>query len=139
MRQRGPRGGPVRLRLHQRGGAHARRAGHARSCSSERCPCSPSCELLRCGRSTRTGDGLLLADARGLAGEVTQVVELGAAHAATTDDIDVGQHGAVQREDALDADAVGNLADGEAGADTRATTRDADTLERLNALLFAFL
>src|SRR6476661_7984291 len=57
--------------------------------------------------------GLPLLDARRLAGEMAQVVELRAPHAATPDDLDVGQHGAVEREDALDADAVGDLADRE--------------------------
>ena len=45
----------------------------------------------------------------------------------------------MQREDALDADAVGDLADGERRADTDTTTGDADSFERLDALLFPFL
>ena len=51
-------------------------------------------------------DDLALADAGGLAGDVAQVVQLRAAHEATAHDGDVGEHGAVDREDALDADAV---------------------------------
>src|SRR6185503_8177927 len=49
-----------------------------------------------------------------------------------------GDHGAVHGEDALNADAVGNLADGERGADSAAAARDADALKCLQALLVAF-
>jgi hypothetical protein len=74
-----------------------------------------------------------------IAGEVAQVVQLGATHAAATHDLDVGEHRAVQREYALDTDAVGDLPHGEGGAHPRATARDADPLECLNALLLTFL
>ena len=88
----------------------------------------------------RNGDArLLLANARRLAGEIAQVVELGATDAAAAHHDDLGEHGAVHREDALDADAVGDLADGERRADTAAAARDADAFERLDALLFTFL
>src|SRR5688500_16112725 len=82
---------------------------------------------------------LLFLDARGLAGEVAEVVQLGAAHAAAAHHLDSTDHRAVHREDALDADAVRDLADGEGLADTAATTGDAHALERLDALLVAFL
>jgi hypothetical protein len=53
--------------------------------------------------------------------------------------MDVGEHGAVQREDALDTDAVRDLANGERRAHSRATAGDAHTFERLDPLLLAFL
>src|SRR6185312_7310049 len=56
---------------------------------------------------------LALLDSRGLAGGFAQVVELRATHAATTHDVHVAEHGAVDRENALDADAVRDLANGE--------------------------
>src|SRR6185503_1038418 len=82
---------------------------------------------------------LLFLDARRLAGQVAQVVELGAANPPAADHRDVGDHGAVEREDALDTDAVGDLSDREAFADAATATRDAHALERLNALLVSFL
>src|SRR6476661_7487157 len=63
-------------------------------------PCRGS-GLLRGGFRLRHAR-LLFLDASGLAGQVAQVVQLGAPHTATTDDVDVGQHRAVQGEDALD-------------------------------------
>src|SRR4029078_2023779 len=51
-------------------------------------------------RGSRLGHGdprLLLADARGLAGEVAQVVELGAANASATHDRNLGEPRAVHR------------------------------------------
>src|SRR6185503_13675239 len=68
--------------------------------------------LLFRGASRRNGHALLLfLDARRLAGQVAQVVELGAANPPAADHRDVGDHGAVEREDALDTDAVGDLSD----------------------------
>src|SRR5689334_23606666 len=69
----------------------------------------------------RLGDGdadLLLANAARLAGELAEIEQLRAAHTATAHDLDVGEHRAVGREDALDANAARNLADGEGRADT---------------------
>src|SRR6478752_5997778 len=99
------------------------------------------CGLLRGGRAgLRHGHlGLPLLDSRRLAGEMAQVVELRAAHAAAPHDLDVGQHGAVEREDALDADAVGDLADREGRAHAGSTLGDAHAFERLNALLLTLL
>src|SRR6185503_16318261 len=82
---------------------------------------------------------LALLDARRLTREVAEVVQLRATDAAATSNDDLGEHRAVDREDALDTDAVRDLADGERFADARATTRNAHAFERLNALLFAFL
>src|ERR1051325_2796182 len=82
---------------------------------------------------------LLLADARRLASKLAQVVQLRATHATTTHHGDIANHRAVYRENALDADAVGNLADSERLTDTAAATGDTNAFERLNALLVAFL
>src|SRR4051794_34870742 len=86
-----------------------RDARSSRSRALQRRTREPAAVLLR-GRARLRDARLHLLDARGLAGEMAQVVQLGAAHAAAADDRDVGQHGAVEREDALDADAVGDLA-----------------------------
>src|SRR5690348_348098 len=94
------------------------------------------------GRIAGFGHGdthLLFLDAGRFAGEVTQVVQLGAAHPPTAHDLNLGEHRAVHGEDALDADAVRDLPHRERLADAAATTRDADSLERLNALLLALL
>src|SRR5215213_7634146 len=74
-------------------------------------------------------------DACGLAAQVAQVVELGAADAAAAYHLDLADDGAVNGEDALDADAEAGLAHGEGLADAVALARDADALERLEALL----
>src|SRR5690606_2334286 len=78
---------------------------------------------------------LALANAGGLSGEIAQVEQLRTPHATTPNDLDVGEHGAVHREDALDANTVGNLAYGERLAHTTAAARDADALEGLQTLL----
>src|SRR6185437_16237220 len=113
----------------------SRSIGFHRSRAMGRVPSRP----LLGGGSSRLGHAhLLFADARGLTGEIAEVVELCAAHTAAAHYYDLGEHRAVHREDALDADAVGNLAHGEGLAHTSAATSDANALEGLNALLFAF-
>src|SRR6186997_126879 len=82
--------------------------------------------------------GFALSDARGLTREVAQVVELGATDAATANHLDVGDHGAVHREDALDTNAARDLADGERGAHAAAAPGDANTFESLESFLVAF-
>src|SRR5665647_2950255 len=82
---------------------------------------------------------LALLDTRGLAGCSAQIVELRATHAATANDVHVAEHGAVDREDALDADAVRDLANREGLAHAAAALRDAHAFERLEPLLLAFL
>src|SRR6185369_17630898 len=78
----------------------------------------------RCRRCSRTRSALRLfragrrvarvfGDAGGLTGAVAQVVQLRAADGAPHGDLDLVDAGGVHREDALDADAVGHLADGE--------------------------
>src|SRR5690606_27703549 len=67
----------------------------------------------------------ILADARGFAAAVTQIVELGAADAATAHDLDALYQRRIDREDALDAFTIGDLAHGEALVEARARARDA--------------
>src|SRR6185437_14307566 len=99
---------------------------------------SPPCRLLGGGRSRFGHAHFLFADAGRLAGEIAEVIELRAAHAAAAHNYDLGKHRAVHREDALDADTVRNLADGEGLAHPGAATGDADALEGLDALLLTF-
>src|SRR6185436_2623335 len=82
---------------------------------------------------------LLALDAGGLAFELAQIVEARPPDLATGDDLDLLDARRVQREDALDADAVGDLADRERGARPAAMLADHDALEDLHALLVAFL
>src|SRR5450432_287047 len=82
---------------------------------------------------------LAFLDPCSLAGGGAQIVELRATHASTPNDVHVAEHGAVDREDALDADAVGDLANGEGLAHAAAALGDAHAFERLQPLLFAFL
>src|SRR5512132_1778205 len=82
------------------------------------------------GNHRRSGSGLaLLADLGGLTDAVAQVVELGPADITPADDLDLGDGRGVQRERALDTDAVTDLAHLERLADARAGTADDDTLE----------
>src|SRR2546430_9162812 len=83
------------------------------------------------------GDAPFLADPRRFAGEPTQEVELGAAHATLAHQLDLGDRRRVQREDALDPDARRDLAHGERRIDPGTAAGDADALERLQALLVA--
>src|SRR5690606_20280778 len=76
----------------------------------------------------------LLLDARGLAGPVAQVVELGAAHVATSLDDDRGDQGRIQLERTLHAFARGDLAHGERGVQPAVASRDDDALVGLDAL-----
>src|SRR6202034_2742815 len=80
------------------------------------------------------GGGLpALLDPGGLAAQVAQVVQLGAADATTGDGLDLVDRRAVQRERALDADAVAHLAHGEGLPQAAALAPDHDTLEDLDA------
>src|SRR5664279_1349245 len=79
----------------------------------------------------------LLLDAGLLAAEVAQVVELGAPHITARHDLDLLDDRCVQREGALDADAVAHLADREGLAYTRTLQADDDTLEHLDPGLVA--
>src|SRR6476646_3452292 len=57
---------------------------------------------------------LLLGDARLLAAQAAQIIQLGAAHLATAHELDRVDHRRIEREHALDAFAVGDLAHREA-------------------------
>src|SRR5438128_1997054 len=81
------------------------------------------------------GRAALLADARGFPGKAPQEIELGAAHPALADQLDLGDRRGVQREDPLHADAGGDLAHGERLVDAPAAAADAYALERLQAFL----
>ena len=70
---------------------------------------------------------------------MAQIIELRATDASATNDLNVGEHRAVHREDALHANAVRDLSHGERLAHTTSTPRNADALESLNALLLTFL
>src|SRR5262249_7054382 len=71
--------------------------------------------------------------------EPAQVVELGAANFAGAHDVDVIDHFGVDREDALDAVAEADLADGDALTHARAIAGNDGAFESLEALFIAFL
>src|SRR6185312_8136688 len=125
MRQRGPQGGPVRLRQLQPEGARQRSAVHA--------PQGPSASGV--GGLCRRWLGLALLDARSLSGQCAEIEQLGAANPAAADDCDIGEHRRMERENALDANTVRDLPNREAGRNASAAAGDADALESLNALL----
>ncbi len=79
-----------------------------------------------------------LGDAGRLTGAATQVIELGAADGAAADDLDHVDNRRIKREDALDALAEADLADGEARADALVRAGDAHAFERLDAGAVAF-
>src|SRR3954462_11034652 len=87
---------------------------------------TPRLYALASARSLRV-DGviLLLGDARLLAAQAAQIIELGAAHLAAAHDLDRVHHRRIQREHALHALAVGNLAYREALVDAGRRARDA--------------
>src|SRR3954453_20171215 len=91
----------------------------------------------RAGPTTAGSAVALLADARRLAAEGAEVVELRATHAAAAHHLHRRHHRAVHREDALDADAGRDLPHREVLADAAAALGDDETLERLEALLLA--
>ena len=73
-----------------------------------------------------------------LTGAAAQVIELGAADIAAAHDLDLVDDRRIEREDALDALAEADLADGEAGADALVGAGDAHAFERLDAGAVAF-
>ncbi len=79
-----------------------------------------------------------LFDAGTFSAELAQIVQLGAADAAEAFDFDFGDGGAVKRENSLDADAVADLADGEAFADSAVFAGDDDAFEGLKTLVSTF-
>src|SRR5579883_247862 len=99
-------------------------------------------ELLaaRCLLGDQLALGLdVLGDAARLAAQVAQVIELGAAHDAFTDDLDFPDVRAVEREHALDALVERDLAHGERGVHAGILAGDALAFVDLDALAVAFL
>ena len=85
----------------------------------------------------RGGDRALF-EAGGFALQLAQVVKLGAAHFAGADHIDVVDDRSVDGEDALDAGAEADLADGDGFAHADILARDDGAFKRLQAFLVAF-
>src|SRR4029453_5708076 len=81
----------------------------------------------------------VLGDAARLAAQVAQVVELGAAHDALADDLDLPDARAVEREHALHTLAEGDFAHRERGVHAGVLAADAQALIDLQALAVAFL
>src|SRR5690606_39736669 len=116
-------------------GRSIRRSSSPGSCGSrDGCSCAWSRSSL--GFFFVVGD---FGDPGGFAAAVAQVIELGAADAAAADDLDRIDVGRIEREDALDALAEGNLADGERRAErVAALAGDADAFVVLHARARAF-
>src|SRR6476659_4308596 len=89
------------------------------------------------GRGGIGSDLALLLDARGLAAQRAQVVQLGAAHAAPADQLDRRDGRAVKGEETLDPDPGRDLPDSEVLADAAAPLGDHQSLERLQPFLVA--
>src|SRR6478609_5416403 len=80
-----------------------------------------------------------LGDTGRLSATIAQIIELGAAHEAAADDLDGIDVGRIDREHALHAFAVRDLADREALLEAGAGAGDADALIGLHAAALAFL
>ena len=91
-----------------------------------------------CGGRLGAGGVHALGDAGRLAAAIAQIIELGAPDLAAPHDLDRIDHRRIDREDALDALAVGDLADGEALVEAAAVAGDADALIGLDAGALAF-
>src|SRR5256885_1420278 len=81
----------------------------------------------------------LFPNARGLAGQITQVVQLRAAHVAFALHFDLRDGRAVKRKHALDALTVGNFAHRERRVEAAIAPRDDHAFERLQPFALAFL
>src|SRR3954471_14693852 len=79
-----------------------------------------------------------LGDTCALAAQSAQIIQLGATHLAAAHELDRVDHRRVQREHALHAFAVRDLADREALVESAARAADADALIGLNAGALAF-
>src|SRR5271166_5608610 len=82
---------------------------------------------------------LALAQAGCFALEAAQVVEFGAAHAASSNYVDMVHHRGMDGENALDALAKADLADGDRLAQAGVVARDYGSFKCLKALFIAFL
>src|SRR5216684_2398964 len=96
---------------------------------------TPGGRRFRCRLRRRIAGAL--GDPRGLAGQAAEVIELGAPHLAAAHDLDRREARRVEREDALDTLAIGDLAQSEIRVDSRILAPDADALEGLDALALA--
>src|SRR5438067_13500787 len=90
------------------------------------------------GQTSVAGRLPLFLDLRGLPRAVAQVVELGSAHCALGDHLDLGDDRRVDGERALDADAEAELADSERLPHAGALAADHVALEHLDPLAVAF-
>src|SRR5271156_7118122 len=89
-------------------------------------------------RLLRGGAVRAFGDAGRLAAAVAEVIELGAPDFAAPDYLNRVDHRRIDREDALDALAVGDLAHREVLVEAMAATGDADAFVGLNASPLAF-
>lgn len=74
-----------------------------------------------------------------LTAKITQVIKLRTTDAAATNDVDVIDDRRVKRENAFDADAEADLADGHRFTNTAMFAGDHDAFKNLNTFLVAFL
>ena len=83
--------------------------------------------------------GLVFAlDTSGFAGELTQIGDAMAANFTVLHDFDLGDRGGIDGEGALDADARGDLADGEGLGDSSSAALDDNAFEDLVTFLLVF-
>jgi hypothetical protein len=94
------------------------------------CPFSPG--------FTRGSSNIAL-DLSSLAGTTTQIEQLGAANLALADNGDLLNEGAVDGEDTLNADTVGNAANGKGLCNAAVLLSNDGALESLDTLTLAFL
>src|SRR3954468_641590 len=87
------------------------------------------------GRGAMRSALALLPDSGGLAAQRAQVIQLRAAHPSPANQLDRGDRGAVDREEALDSHTRRDLADRKGLADAATPFRDDQPLERLKTLL----
>src|SRR3954466_11928364 len=87
------------------------------------------------GRGAMPSALALLPDSGGLAAQRAQVIQLRAAHPSPANQLDRGDRGAVDREEALDSPTRRDLADRKGLADAATPFGDDQPLERLKALL----
>src|SRR3954467_13604383 len=91
----------------------------------------------RVGRGAMRSALALLPDSGGLAAQRAEVIQLRAAHPSPANQLDRGDRGAVDREEALDSHTRRDLADRKGLADAATPLGDDDPLERLKTLLVA--
>src|SRR5215211_5741562 len=89
----------------------------------------------RVGRGAMRSALALLPDSGRLAAQRAEIIQLRAAHPSPANQLDRGDRGAVDREEALDSHTRRDLADREGLADAATPFRDDQPLERLKALL----